>query len=67
MGKAKKAALRYSPTSTNNQKLTLLILLRRIRINRETFKGKIEFRDVWFRYPSRKNEWVFKGINLTFT
>jgi ABC-type multidrug transport system fused ATPase/permease subunit len=20
---------------------------------------------VWFRYPSRKNEWVFKGLNLT--
>ena len=29
------------------------------------FKGKIEFKDVWFRYPSRKNEWVFKGLNLT--
>ena len=31
----------------------------------DTFKGKIEFKDVWFRYPSRKNEWVFKGLNLT--
>lgn len=20
---------------------------------------------MWFRYPSRKNEWVFKGLNLT--
>lgn len=29
------------------------------------FRGEIEFRDVWFRYPSRKNEWVFKGLNLT--
>jgi ABC-type multidrug transport system fused ATPase/permease subunit len=19
---------------------------------------------VWFRYPTRKNEWVFKGLNL---
>lgn len=29
-----------------------------------TFKGEIEFKDVWFRYPTRKNEWVFKGLNL---
>jgi ATP-binding cassette subfamily B (MDR/TAP) protein 1 len=35
-----------------------------ISINKETFKGEIEFRDVWFRYPTRKNEWVFKGLNL---
>jgi ATP-binding cassette subfamily B (MDR/TAP) protein 1 len=25
----------------------------------------IQFKDVWFRYPTRKNEWVFKGLNLT--
>ena len=31
----------------------------------ETFRGDIEFKDVWFRYPTRKNEWVFKGLNLT--
>lgn len=30
----------------------------------ETFKGKIELRNVWFRYPTRKTEWVFKGLNL---
>ena len=30
----------------------------------ERFEGRIEFKDVWFRYPSRKNEWVFKGLNL---
>ena len=28
-------------------------------------KGKIEFRDVWFRYPTRREQWVFKGLNLT--
>lgn len=28
-------------------------------------KGKIEFRNVWFRYPSRRGQWVFKGLNLT--
>ena len=27
-------------------------------------KGEIEFQDVWFRYPTRKNEWVLRGLNL---
>ena len=35
------------------------------RIGRGEMKGKIEFRDVWFRYPSRREQWVFKGLNLT--
>ena len=29
-----------------------------------SFKGEIEFRDVWFRYPTRKNDWILKGLNL---
>lgn len=28
------------------------------------FRGTIEFKDVWFRYPTRKDDWVFKGLNL---
>ena len=36
-----------------------------LSINPETFQGKIQFKDVWFRYPTRKNEWVFRGLNLT--
>ena len=35
------------------------------KINMEEFFGKIEFKDVWFRYPTRLHEWVFKGLNLT--
>jgi len=27
--------------------------------------SKIEFKDVWFRYPAKKSHWVFKGLNLT--
>lgn len=27
-------------------------------------QGLIEFKDVWFRYPSRPDHWVLKGINL---
>ena len=28
------------------------------------FKGDIEFDNVWFRYPTRKNEWVLKGLTM---
>ena len=27
-------------------------------------KGHIEFRNVWFRYPTRKEDFVLKGLNL---
>lgn len=35
-------------------------------IKDETFRGEIEFKDVWFRYssPSSQHRWVFKGLNL---
>jgi len=36
----------------------------RNRLIRPDFKGEIEFKNVWFRYPTRKNEWVLKGLNL---
>jgi ATP-binding cassette subfamily B (MDR/TAP) protein 1 len=29
------------------------------------FSGKIEFKKVWFRYPARLNQWIFKGLDLT--
>ena len=28
------------------------------------YKGEIEFKDVWFRYPTRLQQRVFKGVNL---
>jgi ABC-type multidrug transport system fused ATPase/permease subunit len=27
-------------------------------------KGLIEFKDVWFRYPTRKEEFVMRGMNI---
>lgn len=30
----------------------------------EEFRGEIEFKNVWFRYPSRLDDWIFKGLNL---
>ncbi|CDW81593.1 abc transporter family protein [Stylonychia lemnae] len=35
-----------------------------IKINPQTFKGEIEFKNVWFRYPTRKNDWILKGLNM---
>ena len=35
------------------------------KCDRESFAGQIEFRNVWFRYPTRLEEWVFRGLNLT--
>lgn len=33
-------------------------------IDLNNFVGKIEFNNVWFRYPTRKTDWVLKGLNL---
>lgn len=33
-------------------------------VRAEGFNGEIEFKDVWFRYPTRLQQWVFKGLNL---
>lgn len=34
------------------------------RLDKDSVKGKIEFRDVWFRYPTRKNEFVLRGLSM---
>lgn len=36
----------------------------KVKCDPATFKGEIEFQNVWFRYPTRKNDWVLKGLNL---
>lgn len=32
--------------------------------DKESFVGSIEFKNVWFRYPTRKETWVLRGLNL---
>ncbi len=27
-------------------------------------RGEIQFQDVWFRYPTRKGEWVLRNLNM---
>jgi ABC-type multidrug transport system fused ATPase/permease subunit len=31
----------------------------------ENFSGKIEFRNVWFKYPTRSTSWVLKNVSFT--
>lgn len=66
MGKAKRAGLTVFsyidiPTKIN----AVDIPEGSINIDDSKFRGEIQLKDVWFRYPTRKNEWVFKGLNLT--
>src|SRR5688572_22724790 len=65
MGKAKKAASKIFSYIDIPSKINAVEIPETARgIDPKTFKGEIEFRNVWFRYPSRKNDWVFKGLNL---
>jgi ABC-type multidrug transport system fused ATPase/permease subunit len=34
------------------------------RIDIEKVKGEIEFKDVWFRYPTRKEDFVMQGFSI---
>lgn len=34
------------------------------KVDPATFKGEIEFQDVWFRYPTRRNDWILKGLSM---
>ena len=35
------------------------------KLNLSSVQGKIEFKNVWFRYPTRKDDFVLKGLTLT--
>jgi len=67
INKGKAAALKIFRTIKLPSKIDVLSdnLKSKKSINSETFRGKIEFKDVWFRYPARLDQWVFKGLNLT--
>jgi ATP-binding cassette subfamily B (MDR/TAP) protein 1 len=36
----------------------------KVRLDLNSVKGEIEFKDVWFRYPTRKEDFVLRGLNL---
>ena len=65
MGKAKEAGLKIFGFIDRKTKINAVDIDEgAIEIDKTKFEGVIEFKDVWFRYPTRKNEWVFKGLNL---
>ena len=35
-----------------------------IMINKKDFRGEVEFKNIWFRYPSRKGVWILKDFSL---
>ena len=64
MGKAKKSATKIFSYIDSQTKIDAVNIPDTAKEVGDSFKGEIEFKDVWFRYPSRRNEWVFKGLNL---
>lgn len=65
MGKAKSAALKIFGIIDQKSEINSMVAdPQAIEINPAQFNGNIEFHNVWFRYPTRKTDWVLKGLNL---
>lgn len=69
IAKAKKAALKIFQIMRRPSEIDVLendgsYTKKGNDVNASTFKGEIEFKDVWFRYPTRLDQWIFKGLNL---
>jgi len=58
-------SVKISESQSLDKSLTSKKLMAIQRTQSGQFKGKIEFRDVWFRYPSRPDQWVLKDFKLT--
>lgn len=68
MGKAFSAARKIFAIMDEPSKIDAKAISQKsdtVKIKPENMKGKIEFKDVWFRYPTRKQDWVLRGLNLT--
>jgi len=68
MGKAMAAANKIfkileHPSKINAQEIDKDSSKKRIT-DTEGIRGEIEFKDVWFRYPTRKEDFVLKGLNI---
>ena len=37
------------------------------RLSINDVQGNIEFKNVWFRYPTRKTDFVLRGLNIKVT
>ena len=68
MGKALAAATRIFKIMETPSKIDAVQLDQdssKKRLNVKEVEGKIEFKDVWFRYPTRKEDFVLRGLNIT--
>jgi ATP-binding cassette subfamily B (MDR/TAP) protein 1 len=68
MGKALAACERVfrmkdAPSSINAVEMNKDVT--KVRLDYENVLGKIVFKDVWFRYPTRKEDFVLKGLTIT--
>ena len=65
LGKAKTAAAKIFGIMDLPSKINAMEVMEGAKkVDPATFKGEIEFQNVWFRYPTRRNDWVLKGLNL---
>ena len=66
MGKAEGAARRIYQICDYPSSIDALAPSEKTKrmIDPATFRGKIEFRKVWFRYPTRKEDFVLRGLDL---
>ena len=63
--KGKKAAVKIFRIIDTPTKINAVDAAKTPESKQEPFKGRIEFKDLWFRYPSRPDQWILKGFNLT--
>ena len=70
MGKAKQAAIKIFSIIERPSQITAMVKepqMKNLPIDQEKFQGNIQFHNVWFRYPTRKTDWVLRGLNLKIT
>ena len=63
--KGQEAALRiYSIIDQESELDPLASSPDEVLADSSTFRGDIEFKDVWFRYPTRRDQWVLQGASF---
>ena len=64
VGKAGEAAKRVFKIIDQDSKIDAIALDEKKELKEDVEMGVIEFRDVWFRYPTRPDEFVLRGLTL---
>lgn len=65
MAKANEAALKIFKIVEKKSKIDAVEMDEEKKLKEcQSIEGTIEFKDVWFRYPTRPEEFVLRGLNL---